>query len=150
MVTSPNMTLTLESVPVQMSGSAGGALQTGQRIGAAVGTAVLAAIFYATLSRTGRDYQLAISAALLGSCGFALLSLTAAVAELVWRHSRGAPPQPARLEHAAHPLWTLPGTPGVCSAAAVRRGPAGKTDLMGAIALTTILARVGTVIGFDL
>jgi EmrB/QacA subfamily drug resistance transporter len=104
MVTSPNMTLTLESVPVQMAGAAGGALQTGQRIGAAVGTAVLAAIFYATLSRTGRDYQLAISAALLGSCGFALLSLTAAVAELVWRHSRGAPPQPARLEHAAHPL----------------------------------------------
>jgi hypothetical protein len=46
-VISPNTTLTLESVPVRMAGTAAGALQTGQRIGAAVGTAVLATVFYA-------------------------------------------------------------------------------------------------------
>jgi MFS family permease len=41
MVASPNLTLTLESVPVSMAGAAGGALQTAQRSGAAIGTAVL-------------------------------------------------------------------------------------------------------------
>jgi len=39
---SPNITLTLASVPPRMGGAAGGALQTGQRIGSAVGAAVLA------------------------------------------------------------------------------------------------------------
>src|SRR2546430_11015503 len=34
MVTSPNMTLTLQNVPVRMDGAAGGAVQTAQRIGA--------------------------------------------------------------------------------------------------------------------
>jgi EmrB/QacA subfamily drug resistance transporter len=106
MVASPNMTLTLASVPVPMAGAAGGALQTGQRIGAAVGTAALAAIFYAALSPTRRDYRVAISDALLGACGFLLLSLTAAVVELVRRRSRGAQPAPAaaRPEYVAHQL----------------------------------------------
>ena len=47
MVTSPNITLTLASVPVRMAGVAGGALQTAQRIGSAIGTASLAGVFYA-------------------------------------------------------------------------------------------------------
>jgi hypothetical protein len=56
MVTSPNMTLTLQHVPVGMAGAAGGAAQTAQRIGAAIGTAALATIFYHVLPRTGHDY----------------------------------------------------------------------------------------------
>src|SRR4051812_8689657 len=41
MVVSPNTTLTLEAVPRRMAGAAGGALQTAQRIGSALGTALL-------------------------------------------------------------------------------------------------------------
>jgi EmrB/QacA subfamily drug resistance transporter len=40
-VISPNITLTLSEVPPRMGGAAGGALQTGQRIGASIGAAVL-------------------------------------------------------------------------------------------------------------
>jgi hypothetical protein len=42
LVTSPNITLTLEAVPVRMAGVAGGALQTSQRIGSAIGAERLA------------------------------------------------------------------------------------------------------------
>jgi EmrB/QacA subfamily drug resistance transporter len=102
MVTSPNITLTLESVPVEQAGAAGGALQTAQRIGSAIGTAVLAAIFYQVLVRTGRDYPVAVYDALLCASGVMLLALLMAVAELVRRHQtdrRAALPLP---EHAAH------------------------------------------------
>jgi hypothetical protein len=85
MVTSPNVTLTLENVPVRMAGAAGGALQTLQRIGAAIGTATLAAIFYHVLNQTGHDYQAAVSDALFGTCAFMLLSLLIALGEVIWR-----------------------------------------------------------------
>jgi len=85
MVTSPNVTLTLENVPVRMAGAAGGALQTVQRIGAAIGTATLAAIFYHVLNQTGHDYQAAVSDALLGTCALMLLTLLTALGEVIWR-----------------------------------------------------------------
>jgi EmrB/QacA subfamily drug resistance transporter len=85
MVTSPNMTLTLQDVPVRMAGAAGGALQTAQRIGAAIGTAVLATIFYQILTRTGHDYATAVSDALLCASGLMLVALLMAVAD-VTRH----------------------------------------------------------------
>ena len=44
--------MTLRDVPVEMAGSAGGALQTGQRFGAAIGTAALPGVFYAVLAAT--------------------------------------------------------------------------------------------------
>jgi hypothetical protein len=85
MVTSPNFTLTLENVPVRMAGAAGGALQTVQRIGAAIGTATLATIFYRVLNQTSHDYQVAVSDAVLGTCAFMLLALLIALVELMWR-----------------------------------------------------------------
>jgi EmrB/QacA subfamily drug resistance transporter len=94
MVTSPNITLTLESVPVSMAGAAGGALQTAQRIGSAIGTATLAGVFYAVLASTGRDYSAAVSNALLTASGFMVLALLLAVAELVRRRSRAERPAP--------------------------------------------------------
>jgi EmrB/QacA subfamily drug resistance transporter len=102
MVTSPNVTLTLESVPVQMAGVAGGALQTGQRIGSAIGTATLAGVFYAVLAATGRDYPAAVSDALLCASGIMLLALLLAVVELVRRRSLGQ--QPAPIPHPEHHL----------------------------------------------
>jgi EmrB/QacA subfamily drug resistance transporter len=88
-VVSPNVTLTLECVPPQMGGAAAGALQTGQRIGSAIGTALLAAVFYGVLQHSGR-YQDAIAAALLTGTGFVCLALLLAVLELRFRRRRAA------------------------------------------------------------
>jgi EmrB/QacA subfamily drug resistance transporter len=85
MVTAPNITLALELVPVRMAGAAGGALQTAQRVGAAIGTAVLATIFYKVLTHSGRDYATAVSDTLLCASGLMLLALSIASADL-FRH----------------------------------------------------------------
>jgi MFS family permease len=101
MVTSPNVTLTLEAVPVRMAGAAGGALQTSQRIGAAIGTAVLATIFYRVLRGNGRDYMAAVSDTLLVAAGIMVLALLLAIAELMRRrrHRLGQPAPVERPEH---------------------------------------------------
>jgi MFS family permease len=91
MVVSPNTSLTLESVPPRMAGAAGGALQTAQRIGAAIGTAVLATVYYHAL--TGDGFGAAVSDALLCAAGLMLLALVIAAAELIERRHR--PPSPA-------------------------------------------------------
>jgi EmrB/QacA subfamily drug resistance transporter len=52
-VVSPNTTLTLACVPSDMAGVASGVLQTGQRLGSAVGTALLAAVFHAVTAMSG-------------------------------------------------------------------------------------------------
>jgi EmrB/QacA subfamily drug resistance transporter len=86
LVISPNITLTLREVPVRMAGSAGGALQTGQRVGAAIGTAALPGVYYLVLGATGQDHQVAAAVALSG----AVLSVTAALVIAVrdLRHER--------------------------------------------------------------
>jgi EmrB/QacA subfamily drug resistance transporter len=91
MVVSPNTTLTLGSVPARMAGAAGGALQTAQRIGAAIGTAVLATVYYDALTGSGRDFAAAVSDALLCAAGLMLLALVIAVAELIERRHRSVP-----------------------------------------------------------
>jgi EmrB/QacA subfamily drug resistance transporter len=91
MVTSPNVTLTLQSVPVRMAGAAGGALQTAQRIGAAIGTALLVSVFYRVLAASGHTFPTAVSDALLCACGLMLLALLLAVAELWHRRAVHAP-----------------------------------------------------------
>ena len=83
LVISPNVTMTLHDVPVRMAGSAGGALQTGQRFGAAIGTATLPALFYLVLSSTGNDFRAAIAAALAAAVVGLALALVIAVVE--WR-----------------------------------------------------------------
>ncbi|MHC3473191.1 MFS transporter [Streptomyces sp. 7R007] len=62
-VISPNVTMTLRDVPVRMAGAAGGALQTGQRLGGAVGTAALPGLFYVVLSAHAHDYRSAVALA---------------------------------------------------------------------------------------
>jgi EmrB/QacA subfamily drug resistance transporter len=89
MVTSPNMTMTLQNVPVAMAGAAGGAVQTAQRIGAAIGTASLTMIFYSVLLSTCHDYSAAVSDTLLAAAGFMVLALLLALAEAL-HHPRTA------------------------------------------------------------
>jgi EmrB/QacA subfamily drug resistance transporter len=81
-VISPNLTLTLSEVPVRMAGAAGGALQTGQRFGAAVGTALLAGVYYSALVRTGHRPGESIFVALWCAAAFVLVALVLAVVEL--------------------------------------------------------------------
>ncbi len=83
---SPNTTMTLRRVPVSMAGSAGGALQTGQRIGSAVGTAALAGAFYAVLAASGAGYRLAVSVAVGGAAVAVTVALGIGVVE--WRKGR--------------------------------------------------------------
>ena len=85
LVTSPNITLTLQYVPVRMAGAAGGALQTAQRIGGAIGTAVLATIFYRVLMGSTHDYPAAVSDALLSATALMLVALVIATVDLI-RH----------------------------------------------------------------
>ena len=101
-VISPNVTLTLESVPPQMGGAAAGALQTGQRIGSAIGTATLAAVFYGLLAHHSQHhYQLAIAAALLTGTAFVCLALLIAAVELrSRRHAALATPDDANVAQA--------------------------------------------------
>ncbi|WP_030740876.1 MFS transporter [Streptomyces sp. NRRL S-31] len=84
-VVSPNITMTLRDVPVRMAGAAGGALQTGQRLGAALGTAALPGLFYLVLGRSG-DYR----GALVTALGAALAGMAAslALATFDWRRDR--------------------------------------------------------------
>jgi EmrB/QacA subfamily drug resistance transporter len=89
MVISPNTTLTLECVPVRMAGVAGGALQTGQRIGTAVGTAVLASVF-GTVVVAAKDYPAALTVALCCAAVLTCGALALALAELRARRRRAA------------------------------------------------------------
>jgi EmrB/QacA subfamily drug resistance transporter len=88
LVISPNVTLTLREVPVSMAGSAGGALQTGQRVGAAIGTAALPGVYYLVLGATGNDVARAAAVALGGAVLAVAAALVIAVLDL--RHERRA------------------------------------------------------------
>ena len=72
-VISPNITLTLSEVPPRMGGAAGGALQTGQRIGASIGAALLV-----TAYGLGSDPDSSLRLAL--ATGLVLLALALAMA----------------------------------------------------------------------
>jgi MFS family permease len=85
---SPNITMTLASVPPRMGGAAGGALQTGQRIGSAIGAAVLAAAFRLPLS-SGTALGTSVSIAVLCALAFTLVAFAMAVRELRIRPTLG-------------------------------------------------------------
>ncbi|MEV4639990.1 MFS transporter [Actinoplanes sp. NPDC049548] len=82
LVISPNQTLTLSEVPVRRAGSAGAVLQTGQRIGTALGIAVVGAIFFNRLAANGGSWSLAFRTSLLVTIGFVLVALVAALVDV--------------------------------------------------------------------
>lgn len=89
-VITPNQALSLADVNAAGGSTAGGVLQTGQRIGNAIGAAVITAVFYAAASSAptalGRhrqeQYGHAYAAALLVSVAFAAAALTLAVRDV--------------------------------------------------------------------
>ncbi|WP_351235120.1 MFS transporter [Streptomyces sp. NPDC002133] len=105
-VISPNVTMTLRNVPVRMAGAAGGALQTGQRLGGAVGTAALPGTYYLMLASSGDDYRRAVAASV--GVGIAAIFAALGIALIEWRTDRNAtaapcPPEVAHSHcHATH------------------------------------------------
>lgn len=82
-VVSPNMTLSLDDVPPRMGGAAGGALQTGQRIGASIGAALSMTVYQLTLSAGGGT---ALRTALLTGMVLLTAALVVAVRAASTRH----------------------------------------------------------------
>ena len=89
-VITPNQALSLADVDVAGGSTAGGTLQTAQRIGNAIGAAVISAVFYAASSSPGPDrevtYGRAYGLALGVSVVFALAATGLATRAL--RHDR--------------------------------------------------------------
>jgi MFS family permease len=82
-VVSPNFTLSLANVPTRMGGAAGGALQTGQRIGAAIGAALIMTAYQVALASSedpGTGLRWALGTSVV------LVSAALAAAVWSWRH----------------------------------------------------------------
>ncbi|HWD06192.1 MAG TPA: MFS transporter [Amycolatopsis sp.] len=88
LVVAPNQTLALEDVPPAEGGTAAGVLQTAQRIGSAIGTAIGGSLFFGQLTRSHGDYQGATALGLIGSTALVALSLLVGLADVVSARSR--------------------------------------------------------------
>ncbi|MCX7567378.1 MFS transporter [Sulfitobacter sp. F26169L] len=71
-VISPNQTLTLADVPLDYAGSSGAIMQTGQRIGTAVGIAIITAAVFSTLAVSSWSTAMVV--------GFTLISVVVCMA----------------------------------------------------------------------
>jgi EmrB/QacA subfamily drug resistance transporter len=87
LVISPNLTLTLSQVPVERAGSAGGVLQTGQRIGTAAGIAVTGSIFYNRLASSHGDFASAFRHGIVSIAAFGAAALALVLADAFTRDS---------------------------------------------------------------
>jgi MFS family permease len=94
---SPNQTLTLSEVPVDRAGSAGGVLQTAQRIGSAIGIAAVGSVFFATLVSSRGDFARGFEDGIELALAFVGATLVIAVLDvLVTRAKRPAAAGEAR------------------------------------------------------
>jgi EmrB/QacA subfamily drug resistance transporter len=97
-VITPNQALSLAEIDARGGSTAGGMLQTSQRVGSAIGAAVLSAVFYtvaagyihSTGSARAAGYGNAYVLALVVTVGFGLVSLALAI-----KDSRARAPRPA-------------------------------------------------------
>lgn len=80
MVITPNQTLTLSEVPLGYAGSAGGVLQTGQRLGTAAGLAVITGVAFSVL--VDGDWTAAFSVGFAMATAMVLLTLLVALLDL--------------------------------------------------------------------
>jgi EmrB/QacA subfamily drug resistance transporter len=88
LVISPNQALTLSEVPVPRAGTAGGLLQTGQRVGSAIGIAAVGAVFFAEEAAT-HDYATAYQHGIFVALAFVAGALVAACGDILVRRSSG-------------------------------------------------------------
>jgi MFS family permease len=85
LVISPNLTLTLSRVPVERAGSAGGVLQTGQRIGSAAGIAITGMVFYDRLASSHGDFASAFRDGIISIGAFVAAALALVLADVFTR-----------------------------------------------------------------
>jgi hypothetical protein len=89
LVIAPNHALTLAEVPVHQAGTASGLLQTGQRVGAAIGIAAVGSAFFAAVASShgnfARGFERGITVAV---CFVAAALLTAIVDITIGRRKR--------------------------------------------------------------
>ena len=90
LVISPNVTLTLDEVDPARAGAGGGLLQTVQRVGSAIGVAVVLAQFFDRLGATRGDYAEALSSSLHTTIGLIVVALVLGVLDLARRRTGGA------------------------------------------------------------
>jgi EmrB/QacA subfamily drug resistance transporter len=83
LVIGPNQTLALQFVPAPSSGLAAAMVQTGQRIGMSIGTALAATLFFGHLAVSHRDYDGAASRSLYGSAALIAIAFVAASVDLM-------------------------------------------------------------------
>ncbi|MDH6131961.1 EmrB/QacA subfamily drug resistance transporter [Kitasatospora sp. MAA4] len=103
LVISPNQTLTLSEVPVSRAGSAGGVLQTAQRIGSAVGIAAVGSVFFSRIASDAGDWAEAFEWALAVAVGFILLALLTTLLDVFGgpREPQAPAPTPVRTDDRA-------------------------------------------------
>ena len=95
-VIAPNQTISLGEVPVERAGSAGAVLQTGQRIGTAIGIAAVGAFFFAQLAGSRGDWGAAFRGALWLTVAFVAIALAAAAMDVLSaRHRHTGDREPA-------------------------------------------------------
>jgi EmrB/QacA subfamily drug resistance transporter len=86
LVISPNQTLTLSEIPSEEGSAAGSLAQLGQRIGTAVGVALVTAVFFAAVPGAGKhsiaDYHLAVRDGYLVTLALLAVSLIIGVVDL--------------------------------------------------------------------
>ncbi|MEU6017673.1 MFS transporter [Streptomyces sp. NPDC047515] len=80
LVIAPNQTLTLSEVPVAGAGSAGGALQTAQRVGSAIGIAAVGSMFFAQVG--GDGWAIAYDHGLVIAVAFVVVALIIGLADV--------------------------------------------------------------------
>ncbi|MGW4487948.1 MFS transporter [Amycolatopsis sp. NPDC004368] len=102
LVIAPNSTLALEDVAPAEGGTAAGVLQTGQRIGSAIGTALGGSLFFGQLTRSHGDYHAAAALGLIGSTALVTLALLVGLADVVL-YARSRRKAAARPAHEAVP-----------------------------------------------
>ncbi|MFJ9694003.1 MFS transporter [Kitasatospora sp. NPDC101183] len=95
LVIAPNQTLTLQQVPLARAGSAGGVLQTAQRVGSAVGIAVVGSVFFAHAAGPHPDWAHAFQLGVTVAAGLVLVALLIAVADV---RAGGSPPDARPVE----------------------------------------------------
>ncbi|WP_410781060.1 MFS transporter [Leifsonia sp. SIMBA_070] len=93
LVISPNQTLTLSEVPPEEGSAAGSIAQLGQRIGTAVGVALVTAVFFATVPGGGShpvsEYHAAVRGGYLVTLALLAVALVVGLVDLRERHRAG-------------------------------------------------------------
>ncbi|HEY2299060.1 MAG TPA: MFS transporter [Jatrophihabitans sp.] len=83
LVIAPNQALTLSEVPREQAGTASGLLQTGQRVGSAVGIAAAGSAFFAAVAASHGDFADGFEHGIIVAVCFVAASLALALADVV-------------------------------------------------------------------